>query len=89
MLGPAALIDCVSVLQADFDISESDDEVAPAPAAKRARMPPAHLQSDSAVDAETAWAVGFTPGAVTTEEEDLLPIDADESIYTKVGVQWG
>jgi hypothetical protein len=40
--------------------------------------------SDATIDAETAWALGFTPGTLTAEEEDLLPGDADEGVYCRV-----
>ena len=41
--------------------------------------------SDATLDAETAWALGFTPATLTAEEEDLLPGDADEGVYCRVG----
>jgi hypothetical protein len=40
--------------------------------------------SDTTLDAETAWALGFTPATLTAEEEDLLPGDADEGVYCRV-----
>ena len=39
---------------------------------------------DVALDQSTAWALGFTPDAVTAEEEDLLPPGSNEDVYVTV-----
>ena len=65
---------------------EDEDAEALLPAAKRRRTETVDT-SDGVLDAETAWAIGFTPQAVTTEEESLLPVRADEDVYTKVPFQ--
>ncbi len=68
--------------QSDYvELGDSDEELR---AEKRARLD-APAPSDATLDAETAWALGFTPTTVTTEEEDLLPADGDEGVYTRVG----
>lgn len=61
---------------------EEEEEETTTPAAKRQRTDNVDT-SDGVLDAETAWAIGFTPHSVTSEEEDLLPLGADEGVYTK------
>ena len=39
---------------------------------------------DVELDQSTAWALGFTPDAVTAEEEDLLPPGSQEAVYVTV-----
>ncbi len=60
-----------------------DEEEAMLPATKRRHIDNVET-SDGVLDAETAWAIGFTPQSITTEEESLLPVRADEDVYTKV-----
>jgi hypothetical protein len=60
-----------------------DDEEAANLASKRRRIDEID-SSDGVLDAETAWAIGFTPHSMTSEEEDLLPVGADEGVYTSV-----
>lgn len=60
-----------------------DDEESLLPATKRRRTDTVDT-SDGVLDAETAWAIGFTPQSITTEEESLLPVRGDEDVYTKV-----
>ncbi len=64
----------------DLDDSDVEHEYG---GSKRARHE-APAPSDTALDAETAWALGFTPTTITTEEEEVLPADGDEGIYTRV-----
>jgi len=67
--------------QSDYiHFGESDEEQH---VDKRARLD-APAPNDAASDAETAWALGFTPTTITAEEEDLLPVDGDEGVYTRV-----
>lgn len=74
-------------LQTDYvDFDVSDDEEPEQPASKRVRLDTGAQTSDATLDAETAWALGFTPATLTTEEEDLLPADSDEGVYCRVGV---
>ena len=40
---------------------------------------------DQHLEAETAWAVGFTAYALSEEEEELLPPGADDVAYVLVG----
>lgn len=69
----------------EFEVSDDDEPREQQPAGKRARLDTSvQATSDAQLDAETAWALGFTPTTLTTEEEDLLPPDSDEIVYCRV-----
>lgn len=69
----------------EFEVSDDDEPQEQQPAGKRARLDiSVQATSDAQLDVETAWALGFTPTTLTTEEEDLLPPDSDEIVYCRV-----